>query len=99
MAAHTVDTLGALKFEVLKQLPYSPDLAPSDFHLFGRMKEHLPGQKFANDNEVMEAVQSWLKATPKSFFSRVQPQACGQVDQVYCEAGGLCRKIRHKQFL
>jgi hypothetical protein len=32
------------------------------------MKEHLRGQKFADDNEVMEAVQSWLKATPKSFF-------------------------------
>jgi hypothetical protein len=32
------------------------------------MKEHLPGQTFADDNEVMEAVQRWLKATPKSFF-------------------------------
>ena len=32
------------------------------------MKEHLWGQKFADDNEVMEAVQSWLKATLKSFF-------------------------------
>jgi uncharacterized membrane protein len=32
------------------------------------MKEHLRGQNFADDNEVMEAVQSWLKATPKSFF-------------------------------
>jgi hypothetical protein len=68
MAAHTVDTLCALKFEVLKQPPYSPDLAPSDFHLFGPMKEHLRGQKFADDTEVMEVVQSWLKATLKSFF-------------------------------
>jgi histone-lysine N-methyltransferase SETMAR len=67
MAAHTVDTLCALKFEVLKHPTYSPDLAPSDFHLFGPMKEHLPGQKFVDDM-VMEAVQSWLKATPKSFF-------------------------------
>jgi hypothetical protein len=67
MAAHTVDTLRALKFEMLKHPPYSPDLAPSDFRLFGRTKEHLRGQKFAND-EVMEAVQSWLKATPKTFF-------------------------------
>jgi len=58
-------------------------MAPSDFHLFGPMKEHLWGQKFAEDDGVMEAV----------------PQACGQVDQVCCEAGGLCRKIRHKQFL
>jgi hypothetical protein len=24
--------------------------------------------QFADDYEVMEAVQSWLKATPKSFF-------------------------------
>jgi hypothetical protein len=31
------------------------------------MKEHLRGQKFADD-DVMEAVQSWLKAMPKSFF-------------------------------
>jgi histone-lysine N-methyltransferase SETMAR len=57
-AAHTVDTLHALKFEVLKHPPYSPDLVPSDFHVLGPMKEHLLGQKFANDNEVMEAVQS-----------------------------------------
>jgi histone-lysine N-methyltransferase SETMAR len=69
-AAHTrtVDTLHALKLEALKHPPYSPDLVPSDFHLFGPMKEHLRGQKFADDNEVMEAVQSWLKTTPKIFF-------------------------------
>jgi len=57
-AARTVDTRRALKFEVLKHPPYSPELAPSDFHLFGPKKEHLRGQKFADDNEVMEAVQS-----------------------------------------
>jgi hypothetical protein len=67
-AAHTVDILRTLKFEVLKHPPYIPDLAPSDFHLFGPMKEHLWGQKFADDDEVMETVQSWLKVTPKSFF-------------------------------
>ena len=43
-------------------------MASLDFHFFGSMKEHLRGQKFAHDDEVMEAVQSWLKATPKSFF-------------------------------
>jgi len=43
-------------------------MAPSDFHLFRPMKEHLGGQKFADDNKVMEAVQSWLKATQKAFF-------------------------------
>jgi hypothetical protein len=61
-AADTVDTLRALKFEVLKQPPYSPDWAPSDFHLFGPMKEHFRVM------EVMEAVQSWLKDMPKAFL-------------------------------
>jgi len=74
-------------------------MASSDFHLFGPIKEHLRGQKFADEDEVMQTVQSWLKAKPKSLFSRGHPQACGQVDQVCCEAGGQCRKIRHKQFL
>ena len=68
-AAHTMVTLRAQKFGVLKHPPYGPDLAPSDFHLFGPMKEHLQGQKFADDNEVMEAVQSSLKAIPKSFLT------------------------------
>jgi histone-lysine N-methyltransferase SETMAR len=66
-AAHTVDTQRAQKFGVLKHPPYGPDLAPSDFHFSGPIKEHLQGQKFADD-EVMEAVQCWLKAIPKTFF-------------------------------
>ena len=33
------------------------------------------------------------------IFPRGNPQACGRVDQGCFEAGGLCRKIRHKQFL
>ena len=31
--------------------PYSPDLAPSDFHLFLKMKEHLAGKRHADDDE------------------------------------------------
>jgi hypothetical protein len=32
------------------------------------MEEHLRDQKFADDDEVIEAVQSGLKPTPKLFF-------------------------------
>ena len=39
-----------------------------DFHLFGPMKEHLRGRKFADDAKVMEAVRSWLQPAPKTFF-------------------------------
>jgi hypothetical protein len=66
MGGRKYDNEQLSEFEVVKHPPYSPDLAPSDFHLFGPMKEQLRGQKFADDNEVMEALQSWLKATQKS---------------------------------
>jgi hypothetical protein len=29
-----------------------PDMAPSDFHLFGPLKNHLGGERFADDEEV-----------------------------------------------
>jgi histone-lysine N-methyltransferase SETMAR len=34
------------QWEVLKHLPYSPDLAPSNFHLFGPLKHHLSANIF-----------------------------------------------------
>jgi histone-lysine N-methyltransferase SETMAR len=37
-AALTMATLLKLKWDVLPHPPYSPDLAPSDYHLFGPMK-------------------------------------------------------------
>jgi len=49
-------------------LPYSPDLAPSDYHLSGPMKKMLGGQKFAFDTEVQSTVRQWLRQQPASFF-------------------------------
>ncbi|PNF17997.1 hypothetical protein B7P43_G13443 [Cryptotermes secundus] len=33
-------------WEVLPHPSYSPDLAPSDYHLFGFVKDQLHGQRF-----------------------------------------------------
>ena len=49
--------------------PYSPDLAPSDFHLFGPLKDYLRGQRFKTDAEVKRAVRSWVNDTESGFFS------------------------------
>jgi hypothetical protein len=48
--------------------PKGPDLATSDFHMFGRMKKDLRGRRFSSDEEVIGAVQNWLKTQP-IFFS------------------------------
>jgi hypothetical protein len=60
-------TVLKLKWDVLPHPPYSPDLAPSDYHLFGPMKGFLGGKRFWN-NDVIAAVQSWLHEQPKTFF-------------------------------
>ena len=49
--------------------PYSPDLAPSDYHLFGPMKEGLRGNRYSNDNEVKTAVLNWLRHQLAEFYN------------------------------
>ena len=41
-------------------ISYIPDLAPSDFFLFPKMKGHLAGKRFANDEHLKDAVVTWL---------------------------------------
>jgi hypothetical protein len=49
------------------QTPYSPDLAPSDFQLFGPLKNCLGGRRFTDDKEVEMEVRKWLRQQPKDF--------------------------------
>jgi hypothetical protein len=48
-----MDTIQKLKWNVLPHPAYSPDLAPSDYHLFGPLKENLGGNRFYNNEEVI----------------------------------------------
>jgi hypothetical protein len=47
--------------ELLEHPPYNPDLTPSDFNLFGPLKNHLGGKRFADDEEVETEVRKWLR--------------------------------------
>jgi histone-lysine N-methyltransferase SETMAR len=57
-ANQTTATLRSFKWEVLQHLPYSPDLAPSDFHLFDPLKHHLSGERVPDDDAVERAVRA-----------------------------------------
>jgi histone-lysine N-methyltransferase SETMAR len=51
----TIEQRGVVRFLWAKNMehpPYSPDLAPSDFHLFGPLKHHLSGESFPDDDAV-----------------------------------------------
>ena len=48
--------------------PHSPALAPSDFHLFGPLKDALRGTRFEDDKSVIHAVRTWLREQETSWY-------------------------------
>jgi hypothetical protein len=50
-------------------LPHSPDLASSDFHLFGKLKGHLSGKRFDSDHEVENETRNWLTNLDANFYA------------------------------
>jgi histone-lysine N-methyltransferase SETMAR len=49
-----ITTIG---WTVLPHPPYSPDLAPSDYHIFGLMKDALGGQPLADNGELKHSAR------------------------------------------
>lgn len=60
--------LEEMKWKPLDHPPYSPDLSPCDFHLFGPLKEALGGKRFEDDAGVEGFVRNWLVTRPRSFY-------------------------------
>jgi hypothetical protein len=67
--AHTAESPRQLNVQVLKYPAHSPDLAPSDSHLFGSITDTLRNHHFTSDQKVTEAVHTWLVTEPKILFS------------------------------
>jgi histone-lysine N-methyltransferase SETMAR len=47
---------------------YSPDLAPSDFHLFPKLKEFLGGRRFKSYEKVKDAAKEWLNGLAAEVY-------------------------------
>jgi len=56
------------RFEEMHHPPYSSDLAPSDYHLFPNLKQHLCGHIFSTDDELKYATEEWLKEQSELFY-------------------------------
>lgn len=60
--------LDALNWEVLPHPPYSPDLAPSDYHLFSSMSHALAEQHFNSYEDVRKWLDDWFASKTEDFY-------------------------------
>ena len=92
---HTATRTNALiklfNWEVFDHPPYSPDLAPSDYHLFFKMKVWLATQRCHTNEELMDGINTRLHNLAAPFFDeglqKLVPRydKCLNVDGNYVE--------------
>ena len=88
IAMNAIATAG---FEILIHPPYSPDMAPSDYHLFPKLKSYLRGRQFSCDSEAISSTNAWFEAQSEEMFKsgvlllEKRCQKCINVDGDYIE--------------
>jgi len=89
----TTALLEKFKLDILDHLPYSLDFVPSDFHLFHRLKEHLAGKKFDDDDdEVQEDVMTWFKGQAADFYASEIQKLVPRLNKCLDNAGDCLEK-------
>ncbi|GFO33140.1 histone-lysine N-methyltransferase SETMAR [Plakobranchus ocellatus] len=64
----TQQWLQRYSWEILPHPAHSPDLAPSDFHLFGPLKRHLGGMAFETEDDLISELRNWFDNLDVDFF-------------------------------
>ena len=55
-------------WEVLPHPPYSPDLAPSDYHLFRSLRNHLVKKQFDDQAQLKSDLENFFSSLSRKFF-------------------------------
>ncbi|XP_045458235.1 histone-lysine N-methyltransferase SETMAR-like [Melitaea cinxia] len=69
-AQQTVSKLQELGLEVFRYPPYSPDLAPTDFHFFQNLDNFLAGKNSIAERQYKMPLQSLIPPVQQSFSGK-----------------------------
>ena len=70
-AKKTKEKLAEKNIILLPHPAYSPDVAPSDFFLFGYLKDRLQGSQFETSHQLLEAITDIISSIPKETLNSV----------------------------
>ncbi|PNF36764.1 hypothetical protein B7P43_G11157 [Cryptotermes secundus] len=93
----TLKVIAKMGWEVLPHPSYSPDLVPSDYHLFGFVTDQLRGQRFETREAIQKAVRQCLRRDGTEFY-RKDPgyeQIC-EIEEILA---GKCTELPSKKSL
>ena len=100
MRVHTckiaMDAVERNGYELIPHPAYSPDLAPSDYFLFPNLKKDISGRHFRSNEEVVAAVEEWVRDTRTLAFSVLADGTGTPLVQVHHSTGQLHRKRRDR---
>jgi len=65
----TRQRLRTFDWEIMPHPPYSPDIAPSDYHLFRSLQNHLDGQKFNSLEDVKNGLDQFFAQKSRNFYT------------------------------
>ena len=81
----TVEYIATLGWTVLPPPTCSPDLDPSDFHLFGPMKDGLRGQHFPSNDAAVRVVKQWATSAGADFYECGNAGSCLSLAKVHSQ--------------
>lgn len=64
----TLQKLRDLDWEVLPHPAYSPDIAPSDYHLFRSLQNYLIGKEFVKEENIKSALDNFFASKSSTFY-------------------------------
>jgi hypothetical protein len=91
-AAATQDLIATFGWEQFDHPPYSPDLAPSDIHVFLYQKTFFGGWQFHDDNEVKEAIKTWFALQEALFYDVGIQKLVSRYDRCLNSCGNHVKK-------